>query len=103
MTLYFEFEEQRRKAEVNWPHDRGSIDVQLTDYELIKKFPVDLIFDVNGRNKVSYTIENPDNKKLVQLQKIICKRLQEFANQLIVFILPLSILEQLLKGMKRRE
>ena len=82
MTLYFEFEEQRRKAEVNWRHDRGSIDVQITDYELIEKFPVDLIFEVNGRNKVSYTVENPDNKKLVQLQKIICKRLQEFANQL---------------------
>ncbi len=82
MTLYFEFEEQRRKAEVKWPDDRGSINVQLTDYELTQKFPVDLIFDINGRNKVSYTIENPDNKRLTQLQKIICKRLQEFTNRL---------------------
>ncbi len=82
MILYFEFEEQRRKAEVHWPYDAGDINVQLTDYELAKKFPADLIFDINGRNKVSYTIENPDNKRLTQLQKIICKRLQEFANQL---------------------
>lgn len=69
MTLYFEFEEQRRKAEVNWPHDKGSINVELTDPELAKKLPADLIFDINGRNRVSYTIENQDNKRLIQLQK----------------------------------
>ena len=82
MTLYFEFEGQRRKAEVNWPQGRGTIQVELTDYELTSKFPVDLIFDMNGRNRVSFTIENPDNKRMIQLQKIICKRLQEFANKL---------------------
>ena len=82
MTLYFEFEEQRRKAEVNWPRHKGNIDVQLTDDELTKRLPTDLIFDINGKNRVTYTIENPDNKRLIQLQKIICKRLQEFANQL---------------------
>lgn len=82
MILYFEFEEHRRKAEVYWPNDAGNINVQLTDHELVRKFPADLIFDINGRNRVSYTIENPDNKRLSQLQKIICKRLQEFANQL---------------------
>jgi len=37
---------------------------------------------MNDRNKISYTIENPDNKKLLQLQGVISKRLQEFANQL---------------------
>lgn len=82
MILYFEFEEQRRKAEVQWPRDAGTINVQLTDSELAAKLPADFIYDINKRNKVSYTIENPDNKRLQQLQKIICKRLQEFANQL---------------------
>lgn len=82
MILYFEFEGQRRKAEVQWPQNAGNINVQLTDAELAKKLPVDLIFDMNDRNKISYTIENPDNKKLVQLQGVISKRLQEFANQL---------------------
>ncbi len=67
MLLYFEFEEKRRKAEVNWPRDKGSISVELTDSELVRKLPSDLIFDINGRNKVSYTIENPDNKRLLQL------------------------------------
>lgn len=82
--IYFEFEEERRKAEVSWPGNTGggSISVELSDSELAKKLPSDFIFDINKRNKVSYTIENPDNKRLVQLQKVICRRLQEFANQL---------------------
>ncbi len=82
MTLYFDFEEQRRTANVMWPEDTGSIEVTLADQELIKKLPSDLIFDINTRNKISYIIENPDHKRLIQLQKIIGKRLQEFANQL---------------------
>lgn len=82
MILYFEFEGQRRKAEVQWPQKDGSINVQLTDAELAKRLPADLIFDMNKHNKISYTMENPDNKRLVQLQKVISKRLQEFANQL---------------------
>lgn len=82
MILYFEFEGQRRKAEVQWPQNAGSINVQLTDAELAKKLPADMIFDMSERNKIFYTIENPDNKRLVQLQKVISKRLQEFANQL---------------------
>ena len=80
MILYFEFEEQRRKAEVQWPRNAATINVEVTDYELAAKLPVDLIFDINKKNKVTYTIESPDNKRLNQLQKIICKRLQEFAN-----------------------
>ena len=82
MIVYFEFEGQRRKAEVQWPQKDGNIDVQLTDAELVKRLPADLIFDINIRNRISYTIENPDNKRLLQLQKVISKRLQEFANQL---------------------
>jgi len=81
MTLYFEFEDRRRKAEVSWPSGKGSINVQLTDKELATKLPGDFIFDLNARHKVSYTVENPDNKRLVQLQNVISKRLQEFANQ----------------------
>lgn len=82
MILYFEFEDQRRKAEVNWPKESGSIHVLITDQELAKKLPTDLIFDINRKNKVSYVVENPDHKRLLQLQKTIGKRLQEFANQL---------------------
>lgn len=82
MILYFEFEGKRRKAEVQWPQNAGSINIQLTDADLARKLPVDLIFDMNENNKIFYTIENPDNKRLVQLQNVISKRLQEFANQL---------------------
>lgn len=82
MTLYFDFEGQRRTAEVTWPENSGNIEVTLTDKELLKKLPADLIFDMNRRNKVSFIEENPDYKRLIQLQKIISRRLQEFANQL---------------------
>ncbi len=82
MTLYFNFEEQRRTAEVIWPENAGSIHVTLTDKELIKKLPPDLIFDINRRNKVSFTEEDPHHKRLIQLQTIIGRRLQELANQL---------------------
>lgn len=82
MTLYFDFEEQRRTAEVTWPEHTGSIQVVLTDKELIKKLPEDLIFDINKRNKISFIEENPDNKRLIRLQKVISRKLQEFANQL---------------------
>lgn len=82
MTLYFDFDERRRTAEVNWPKNGGSIHVTLSDKELVKKYPPDLIFDINSKNKISFTEENPDHKKLIQLQKAIGKRLQELANQL---------------------
>lgn len=82
MTLYFDFEDQRRTADVIWPENDGSIQVTLADRELIRKLPSDLIFDLNKRNKISYLVENPDHKRLIQLQKIVSKRLQEFANQL---------------------
>jgi hypothetical protein len=82
MTLYFDFEEQRRTAEVIWPESSGTIHVNLLDVELLKKLPSDLIFDMNRRNKISFIEENPDNKRLVQLQRIIGRRLQELANKL---------------------
>ena len=82
MTLYFDFEERRRTAEVSWPTNVGSIHVTLTDKELVKKFPPDLIFEINQRNKVSFTEEDPHHKRLIQLQKTIGRKLQELANQL---------------------
>jgi hypothetical protein len=82
MTLYFDFEERRRMAQVTWPEDYGSIHVNITDAELLKKLPPDLIFEINRRNKISFIEENPDNKRLVHLQKIISRKLQELANQL---------------------
>lgn len=82
MTIYFDFEEQRRMAEVTWPENEGSIQVTLTDDELIKKLPADLIYDINGRRKVTFIEENPDNKRLIRLQKVIGRKLQEFVNKL---------------------
>lgn len=82
MTLYFDFEERRRMAEVTWPQHSGSIHVELTDKELLQNLPPDLIFNINNRNKVSFVEESPDNKRLIQLQKAISRRLQELANQL---------------------
>jgi len=68
-------------AEVNWPKNAETIQVLLTDKRLIKDFPADLLFDKRG-NKITYTIENPDNKRLAELQRVLSKRLQEFANQM---------------------
>ncbi len=82
MILYFDFEDKRRTAEVTWPDHTGSIQVTLTDKELTEKLPFDLLFDMNRKNKVSFIEENPEHKRLIQLQKIISRRLQEFANQL---------------------
>lgn len=81
MLLYFEFEERRVKAEVTWPKNRGTITVHLTDKNLTDEFPTDLLFDIAPGNKVSYTIENPDDKRLIELQNIISRRLQEFVNK----------------------
>jgi len=82
MTLYFNFEEKRRIAEVTWPENAGSIHVTLTDKQLVKKLPSDFIFDIDRRNKISFTEEDPHHKRLIQLQTIIGRRLQELANQL---------------------
>ncbi|WP_018612226.1 hypothetical protein [Segetibacter koreensis] len=82
MTIYFDFEEQRRTAEVTWPKNGGSIYVTVTDKELTQKLPPDLIFDINRKNKISFVEEDPHFKRLIQLQTIIKRRLQELANQL---------------------
>lgn len=81
MMLYFEFEEQRRKADVIWPKNKGSIIVHVTDKELAKDLPTDLYFEVDGRNKVVFTIEDAANKRLLELQNVITRRLQELVNR----------------------
>lgn len=82
MTIYFDFEEQRRMAEVTWPENEGTIQVTITDNELTKKLPADLIYDLNARRKITFIEENPDNKRLIRLQKVIGRKLQEFANKI---------------------
>ncbi len=82
MIIYYDFEGRRMNAEVDWPNHSGSIQVQLTDKRLLKDLPADLLFDINRINKITYTIENPANKRLTELQKVLSKRLQEFANQM---------------------
>ena len=79
MILYYDFEGKRMNAEVYWP--KSTIQVQLTDIRLTRDFPEDLLFDINRINKISYMVENPANRRLTELQKVLSKRLQEFANQ----------------------
>ena len=80
MIFYYDFEGRRMNAEVSWTKNSDTISVLLTDKRLTKDLPADLIFDKRG-NRITYIIENPDNKRLAELQKVIGKRLQEFANQ----------------------
>lgn len=81
MTLYYDFEGKRMNAEVYWPKNASTIQVQLTDNRLTRDLPDDLLFDINRINKISYMVENPANRRLTELQKVLAKRLQEFANQ----------------------
>ena len=81
MTLYYDFEGKRMNAEVYWPKNESTIQVQLTDNRLTRDLPDDLLFDINRINKISYMVENPANRRLTELQKVLAKRLQEFANQ----------------------
>lgn len=81
MLLYFEFEEKRRKADVMWPKGEGNIVVHVTDRELAKKLPTDLYFEVDAGNKVVFTIEDPANKRLLELQNVLGRRLQELVNR----------------------
>lgn len=77
MLLYFEFEEKRRKAEVTWPKTDENVIVHITDSELAKDLPTDLYFEIRPRNKVAFIIENPHHKRLLELQEVIKRRLQE--------------------------
>ncbi len=77
MRLYFEFEDKRREATVTWPKTVGSIGVHLLDKELIRTFPPDLLFDLDDGNKITFTEESADNKRLISLQETIRRKLQE--------------------------
>ena len=77
MLLYFEFEEKRRKADVSWPKNGQNIIVHITDPELARELPTDLFYDIENENKVVFTIEDQDNKRLLELQNVIKRRLQE--------------------------
>lgn len=81
MLLYFEFEDKRRKADVVWPKNEGNIVVHVADKELAKNLPTDLYFEVDVSNKVVFTIEDPANKRLLELQSVLGRRLQELVNR----------------------
>ena len=81
MTLYFEFEDRKVTANVVWPKNDDPIVVNLTDKQMIRDFPTDLYFEVGARNKVEFIIEDKDNERLVDLQNVISRRLQEFVNK----------------------
>lgn len=81
MMLYFEFEEKRRKADVLWPKNKGNIIVHVTDKELARDLPTDLYYEINEGNKVVFTIEDAANKRLLELQNVLSRRLQELVNR----------------------
>lgn len=81
MLLYFEFEEKRRKADVTWPKAGGCIVVHITDKELAEDLPTDLFYEMSSENKIDFTIEDRENKRLLELQRVIGRRLQELANR----------------------
>ncbi len=81
MVLYFEFEDRRVMADVQWADDEAPIAVHLTDPQLKRELPTDLLFEIGTGRKVVFTIESPDNERLVELQSIISRRLQEFVNK----------------------
>ncbi|MES2773913.1 MAG: hypothetical protein V4722_07000 [Bacteroidota bacterium] len=82
MIFYYDFEGRRMHAKVYWPSIGNTINVDLTDTQLVKELPSDLIFEMKRGRRIGYTIESRDNKRLSELQKAIAKRLQEFANQM---------------------
>jgi len=81
MLLYFEYEEKRRKADVAWPKNDGNIVVHLADKDLAQDFPTDLYFEIERGNKVVFTPEDASNKRLLELQTIISRRLQELVRR----------------------
>jgi hypothetical protein len=48
---------------------------------MVKEFPTDLNFEIKGSRKVSYILEDKDNKRLTELQDVIGRRLQEFVTK----------------------
>lgn len=81
MLLYFEFEEKRRKADVMWPKNNGDIVVHVADKELAKELPTDLHYEIDEASKVAFIIEDPANKRLMELQTVLGRRLQELVNR----------------------
>jgi hypothetical protein len=81
MILYFEFEDRKVTANVTWPKSDDPIVVNLTDRLMVREFPTDLYFEVGARNKVEFIIEDKDNDRLLDLQNVISRRLQEFVNK----------------------
>lgn len=81
MLLYFEFEDKRRRADVTWPKSGETIVVHLNEKELINDFPSDLYFTVEDNRKVEFAIEDSSNERLLDLQNVIRRRLQEFTNK----------------------
>jgi hypothetical protein len=81
MLLYFEFEDKRRRAEVTWPKADESIVAHILEKELVAEFPADLYYRFDDCNKVVFDVEDRDNERLLDLQNVIRRRLQEFANK----------------------
>ncbi len=80
MLIYFEFEEKRRKADLHWPKSEEKIVIHLIEPEMTSCFPADLFFKQNDFSKIVFEIEDNANKRLIDLQNTIRRRLQEMVN-----------------------
>ena len=80
MLIYFEFEEKRRKADLNWSKLDGRIEVHLMELDMTSNFPSDLLFVQNKYDKIVFEVEDVANNRLQDLQNSLRKRLQEMVN-----------------------
>lgn len=65
-----------------WPKGDDTIVVNLTDKRLANEMPADLFFEIGDRRQIEFTIEDRHNKRLIELQDVIARRLQEFVNKM---------------------
>ena len=84
MLLYFEFEDKRRRADVTWPKRDENIIVHILEKDLAKDFPTDLYYTMDDSNKVNFTIEDIADKRLLELQNVIKRRLQEVSKEILI-------------------
>ncbi len=77
MLLYFEFEDQRRRAEVTWPGRDENIMVHILEQDLAAEFPTDLYYTFDDNNRITFTIEDIADKRFIELQTVIKRRLDE--------------------------
>lgn len=80
MLIYFEFLDKRRKAHLTWSRSEEKMIVHLAETQLTSIFPEDLFFTIDASEKVNFEAEDIKNLKLLELQNVLRKRLQEIVS-----------------------